>query len=212
MQQQQELVQAMADLEEEAVNSIVDKIISSGGEDAYDALIALQEGMSRIGDLFEEGIYYVSDLIYAGELMSEVAEKLKPALITVYDDMPRTKMILCTVYSDLHDIGKNIVKVILEAANFDVIDLGVDVQPEAIVEAAKEHDATIVGLSGVLMLSLDSMKDTVDAFVASGTRSEVKIIIGGNPVSEEAKATIGADAWAQSPQKGLDICRAWAEA
>ena len=121
---------------------------------------------------------------------------------------PKTKMILCTVKDDLHDIGKNIVRAMLEAAGFDVIDLGIDVDPEKVVEVAKEQNIKIVALSGVLTLALDSMKDTVDAIRNAGL--DCKIIIGGAPVSEEACAAIGADEWAHSPQKTINVCKAWA--
>ena len=117
-------------------------------------------------------------------------------------------MILCTVKDDLHDIGKNIVRSMLEAAGFDVVDLGIDVPPEKVVEVAKEQNIKIVALSGVLTLALDSMKETVDAIRAAGL--DCKIIIGGAPVSEEACAAMGADEWAHSPQKTINVCKAWA--
>ena len=117
-------------------------------------------------------------------------------------------MVLCTVKDDLHDIGKNIVKAMLEAAGFDVIDLGIDVPAEKIVETVKENDIKIVALSGVLTLALDSMKATVEALKAEGL--DVKVIIGGAPVSAESVVLTGADEWARSPQKTVQTCKAWA--
>ena len=117
-------------------------------------------------------------------------------------------MILCTVKDDLHDIGKNIVKAMLEANGFDVIDLGIDVPAETIVETAKAEDIKIVALSGVLTLAVDSMKVTVDALKEAGV--DCKIIIGGAPVSEETVRVTGADEWAHSPQKTVQTCKAWA--
>ena len=120
-------------------------------------------------------------------------------------------MILCTVQDDLHDIGKNIVRAMLEAAGFEVLDLGINTPADTIVETAKKENIKIIALSGVLTLSLDAMKDTVDAFRAAGLRDDVKIIIGGAPVSEAACARIGADEWAHSPQKTLRVCKEWSE-
>ena len=122
------------------------------------------------------------------------------------------KMILCTVKGDLHDIGKNIVRAMLEAGGLEVLDLGIDVEPEEIVQKAKENGITIIGLSGVLTLAIDSMKDTVEAFKAAGLREGVHIIVGGNPVNAEGCSFIGADAWAILPQETVRICREWAAA
>ena len=97
----------------------------------------------------------------------------------------------------------------LEAAGFDVVDLGVDVAPETIVEAITKDDIKIVALSGVLTLAVDSMKSTVDAIADAGLRDQVKVIVGGNMISAESCATITADEWAQSPQKTVDTCLAW---
>ena len=120
-------------------------------------------------------------------------------------------MILCTVKDDLHDIGKNIVRSMLEAGGFDVIDLGIDVSPETIVETAKAEGIKIVALSGVLTLALDSMKATIEAIKAAGLE-DVKVIIGGNPVTADAAAAMGADEWAYSPQKTVAVCQGWAKA
>ena len=109
------------------------------------------------------------------------------------------------------DIGKNIVRSMLEAAGFEVLDLGIDVPAVEVVKAAKENNIKIVALSGVLTLAIDSMKDTIQAFKDAGLE-DVKIIIGGAPVSESACKLTGADEWAHSPQKTVAVCKAWAEA
>lgn len=109
------------------------------------------------------------------------------------------------------DIGKNIVRSMLEAAGFEVLDLGIDVAPEKIVETAKAEGINIIGLSGVLTLAIDSMKDTIDAFKEAGMRDDVKIVIGGAPVNAEVCEQTGADAWASSPQTTIDYCKSWAK-
>jgi methylmalonyl-CoA mutase cobalamin-binding domain/chain len=119
-------------------------------------------------------------------------------------------MILCTVEGDIHDIGKNIVKAMLEAGGFKVIDLGVDVPPEKITDEIKKNDVKILALSGVLTLALNSMKKTIEALKAAGLRDSVKVIIGGAPVTENNCKLVGADAWSLNPQEGIRICREWA--
>ena len=119
-------------------------------------------------------------------------------------------MILCTVKDDLHDIGKNIVRSMLEANGFEVLDLGIDCPKEKVVETCKAENIKIVALSGVLTLAIDSMKDTIDAIKAAGL-NDVKVIIGGAPVSESAKEVTGADEWAYSPQKTVQVCKEWAK-
>ncbi len=204
------LAQAMGELDEDTVKELLEQVMAEGGGDAGKAMDACQKGMDTVGKLFEEGEYFVGDLIYAGELMTDAVETLKDALVGTESAGKKAKMILCTVKDDLHDIGKNIVRSMLEAGGFEVVDLGIDVPPQKVVEAAKSEGISIIALSGVLTLALDSMKATVQAFSDAGMRDQVKIIIGGAPVSEDACRAIGADEWAHSPQKTVSVCRDWA--
>ena len=167
----EKLAQAMGDLDEDTVVEMLEAVMEDGGSEADKAMEACQKGMELVGNLFEEGEYFVGDLIYAGELMTQAVEILTPALVGSDSSGPKTKMILCTVKDDLHDIGKNIVRAMLEAAGFDVIDLGIDVDPEKVVEVAKEQNIKIVALSGVLTLALDSMKDTQSEMLVLTARS-----------------------------------------
>ena len=201
------LAVAMGELDEDTVKELLESVDSVDAANA--AMEACQKGMDTVGKLFEEGEYFVGDLIYAGELMTDAVEVLKPYLAGAESSGSKTKMILCTVKDDLHDIGKNIVRSMLEANGFDVLDLGIDCPAEKVVETAKAEGIQIVALSGVLTLALDSMKATVDAIKAAGL--DCKVIIGGAPVSAEACKNIGADEWAHSPQKTVATCKAWAE-
>ena len=201
------LAVAMGELDEDTVKEILEAVDSA--EAANAAMEACQKGMDTVGKLFEEGEYFVGDLIYAGELMTDAVEVLKPYLASGEAAGSKTKMILCTVKDDLHDIGKNIVRSMLEANGFDVLDLGIDCPAEKVVETAKTEGIKIVALSGVLTLALDSMKATVDAIKAAGL--DCKVIIGGAPVSAEACKNIGADEWAHSPQKTVATCKEWAK-
>ncbi len=200
------LAQAMGELDEETIREHLEAVASP--EEAQKAMEACQAGMDTVGKLFEEGEYFVGDLIYAGELMTDAVNLLKPYLASGETSGSKVKMVLCTVKDDLHDIGKNIVRSMLEANGFEVLDLGIDCPAQKVVDTVKAEGIKIVALSGVLTLALDSMKDTVDALKTEGL--DVKVIIGGAPVSEGACRTVGADEWAHSPQKTVSVCRTWA--
>ena len=201
------LAAAMGELDEDTVKELLEAVATP--EEANKAMEACQAGMNTVGNLFEEGEYFVGDLIYAGELMTDAVEVLKPLLTAGDEAGAKAKMILCTVKDDLHDIGKNIVRSMLEAGGFEVLDLGIDVAPEKIVETVKAENIKIVALSGVLTLALDSMKATIAAIKAAGL-DDVKIIVGGCPVTEDAANAMGADDWAYSPQKTVKVCKTWA--
>ena len=202
----EKLAVAMGELDEDTVKELLEAVASP--EEANAAMDACQKGMNKVGKLFEEGEYFVGDLIYAGEIMTDAVEVLKPYL-TSGEGSAKAKIILCTVKDDLHDIGKNIVRSMLEAGGFDVIDLGIDVPAEKVVETCKAENIKIVALSGVLTLALDSMKNTIAAIKAAGL-NDVKVIVGGCPVTEDAANAMGADEWAYSPQKTVKVCTAWA--
>ena len=202
----------MGDLDEDTMTEMLNEVMADGGSQAQSAMDACQKGMDIVGQRFESGEYFVGDLIYAGELMTTAVGMLKDALVTGDGGSgSKTKMLLCTVKDDLHDIGKNIVRSMLEAAGFEVIDLGIDVPAEKVVETVKAENIKIVALSGVLTLAIDSMKKTVDALKAAGL-NDVKVIIGGAPVSGEAMKITGADEWAHSPQKTVSVCQEWSKA
>lgn len=206
----QELTQAVGDLDENEVLRILNDFVATNpsGEDAQNVVLACQQGMSIVGDLFEKNEYYVGDLIFAGELLSQSIDLLKPVLSGVSSQKVGS-IVIGTVEGDLHDIGKNIFGSMAEAAGFEVYELGVDVLPSAFIEKVREVKPQIIGLSGVLTLAIDSMKNTVDALKEAGLRDSVKIIIGGNPVSEEACKQIGADAFTTNAAEGLKTCQEW---
>lgn len=200
----EKLMNDMADLEEDSVMEAVEAVAASG-EGVNETIEAMQKGMDEIGKRFEEGEYFVGDLIYAGEIMTGAMEVLKQCIGGKGESCG--KMILCTVKNDLHDIGKNIVKAMLEANGFEVLDLGIDVPAEKIVETAKAENIKIIALSGVLTLAIDSMKETVAALKDAGV--DARVIIGGAPVSEAACRNVGADEWAYSPAKTISVCKEW---
>ena len=206
------LTKAVGELDEEEVLKQLEAFVaaSPSEEEAQKAVTACQNGMAIVGDLFEKGEYFVGDLIFAGELLTNAINTLKP-VIGGKKAATIGKIVLGTVAGDLHDIGKNIFKSMAEAAGFEVYDLGIDQPPENFVEKVKEVKPEIVGMSGVLTLALESMKQTVDALKEAGVRDEVKVIIGGNPVTKEACEQIGADAFTTNAAEGVKICQGWVQ-
>lgn len=202
------LTQAVGDLEEDDVMEILNDFVATNPSEAEaeEAVAACQAGMAIVGDLFEEGEYFVGDLIFAGELLTEAINVLKPVLGSS-DSASAGKILIGTAHGDLHDIGKNIFRSMAEAAGFQVVDLGIDVAVDTFVEKAKEVQPDIIGMSGVLTLAIDSMKETADALKAAGIDS--KLIIGGNPVTKEACEYVGADNFTTNAAEGVKICQAW---
>lgn len=180
------------------------------GEDPLIILENLKVASEKVGEKFESGEFFVADLVMAGEIMKAVSGLARSRLMEL--GKPRKvigKVVIGTVEGDIHDIGKDIVVTMAEAAGFEVIDLGVDVLPQKFVEAIKQHNPDIVGLSGLLTLAIDSMKRTVDAIRDAELRSKVKIIIGGGRVDQYACEYVGADAWTNDASQGVKIMLKW---
>lgn len=204
------LEEAVGELDEDLVMEILQEFISSNPteEEAQKAIAACQSGMGIVGDRFESGEYFVGDLIFSGELLTESIQMLKP-IISSGSDNKIGSIVLGTVEGDLHDIGKNIFRTLAEASGFLVHDLGIDQSADAFLEKAKELSPDIIGMSGVLTLAIDAMKDVVDVFEEAGLRNNFKIIIGGNPVTKEACEYVKADAYTTNAAEGVKICQGW---
>lgn len=167
----------------------------------FDIIIGgMAEGMNEVGRLYEAGEFFLPQLVMAGATMQEGMAVLQPLLQGAGGAAPVSKgrVVLGTVKGDLHDIGKNLVKLMLEGAGFEVIDLGVDVAPEKFVQAAQAHDARLVAMSALLTTTLRGMQQTVEALEAAGLRDQVQVMIGGAPVSREYADQIGAEGYAPS--------------
>lgn len=158
----------------------------------YDALIpALEE----VGRLFEIGEYFVPEMLVAARAMAGAMEILKP-LIAETGAEPLGTFVMGTVKGDVHDIGKNLCNTMLEGAGFEVIDLGVNVQPEVFIQAIKEHQPQAVGMSAFLTTTMPMFKKNIDMFIKAGVRDDIKILVGGAPVSQEYADAVGADGYA----------------
>ena len=201
-----ELVMAMADLDELKVQDLVKAGLATGASPSQ-LLNDCREGMTLIGQRFETGEYYLSDLIMAGEIFKTAAADLAAQGGT--SGPSKGKVVIGTVKGDIHDIGKDIVVTMLRGANYEVTDLGVDVPPAAFIAAVRATGATVVGMSGLLTISFDPMKETVAALQAEGLRDHVKVMIGGGPVSEQVREYVGADALGIDAQAAVALAGQW---
>lgn len=152
--------------------------------------------MSEVGRLFEGGEYFVPEMLISAHTMQACVGILRPKLLDA-KIKPVGKVVVGTVKGDLHDIGKNLVSMMLEGAGFEIIDLGTDVPPEKFVSTLNETEAQIVGMSALLTTTMPAMKTTIDAFVEAGIRDKVKVLVGGAPVTQKYADEIGADFFAQ---------------
>ncbi len=201
------LKQALSDLKEEDVLKLVRERLVRG-DDPLAIIADCREGMSRVGKRYESGEYYVSDLIMAGEVFKQ-AMAIVGTKFQMDTGSKREAVVIGTVKGDIHDIGKDIVVSLLQAGNYRVIDLGVDVAPEQFVDAVKANNAAVVGLSGLLTTSFDAMKATVSALDAAGLRKQVKVMVGGGPVTEQVRSYVGADALGADAQAAVTLCDQW---
>ncbi len=202
------LATALADLEEERTSELVQRALDAG-EDSLAILEQCREGMALVGKRYEENEYFLSDLILAAEIFKNCMATLQPRLATG-SVKSRGTVVFGTVKGDVHDIGKNIVVALLRGNGMEVHDLGVDVPPEAIVAKVKETGASIVGLSALLTVSFEGMKDTVDALARAGLRDSVKVMVGGGPVDESVRRYVGADAVGRDATAAIELANRFA--
>lgn len=174
----------------------------SPGEVLHDGLI---KAMNIVGERFKEGELFVPDVLWAAQAMKAGIEVLRP-LFGKAEMEPMAKVIIGTVKGDIHEIGKNLVAMMLEANGFEVIDLGVDVAPEKFVKAAKDHGASLCLMSALLTTTMPAMKKTIEALKATGLAERVKTMVGGAPVTNEFAVAIGADGY--SPDASGAVSRA----
>jgi len=205
-----EIAEALANLEEDKVNELVKNRLDAG-EDPMSLLDECRQGMDIVGDRYKAGEYFLSELIVSGEIFKESMNLIEPRMKAGQGSEQATKVVLGTVKGDIHNIGKDIVAILLKGAGFEVYDLGIDVPPQAFVDKLKETGAPILGMSGLLTPSFDSMKETVESVKEAGLRDKVKIVVGGGIVTEIVQRHTGVDAFTNDGLEGVEICRRFAK-
>ena len=205
----EELIQAIVELEEEKSYSLV-KALLDEGVNPKEIIDMLRKGVEVVGERFNKKEYFLTELVMAGEIFQQSAKILETPM---KDETKTTEnlgiVVVGTVKGDVHDIGKNIFVTLLQAAGFEVHDLGVDIAVEKFISKVKETKADIVAYSGLLTVALESMKETTEALISAGLREKVKIIIGGLPVDEMWMKEAGADAYTDNAFKGVKIVTNW---
>lgn len=205
-----EKIKAIYDGVVEGDNTTVQQIVAQALESGLSAASILNEalipGMAEVGRLFEEGEYFVPEMLISARAMKSAMALLKPHL--QQDDVQFAgKVVIGTVKGDLHDIGKNLVGLMLEGAGFQVKDLGSDVTPEKYVAAVREENANVVAMSALLTTTMVNMKATITALEEAGLRGQVKVMVGGAPVTDSFAKQIGADGYAPDASRAVAVAR-----
>lgn len=188
---------------EKAVNDAMNKGISP-----VNAIEYISSGLDIAGERFEKMEYFLPELVVAGEIAKDAMKVIEPYLRNENIES-KGKVILATVDGDIHDIGKNVVSVLLTAAGFEVIDLGVNIPTEQIIEAVRKYEPQILGLSALITITMVEMEHIINKLIENNLRKNLKIIVGGSPVSDEYAMKIGADHRAVDAVKGVNKCRQW---
>ena len=193
--------------EDEVLAQVKDRLHS--GEDPFKIIEDAQDAMHLVGERYEQGEYYISSMMMAGEIFREVMEILEPVLVQKTTGDESGHILIGTVQGDIHDVGKNIFEFLLQAHGFTVIDLGVDVPPAQFVEKALQIKPDIISLSGLLTISYDLMKETIQKIRNLDDKeiAQTPFIIGGGTVNEMVCAFVGADYWATDAMVGVQLCK-----
>ncbi|MGC8833433.1 MAG: corrinoid protein [Armatimonadota bacterium] len=198
-----ELSQAVINGQKAKAEELTRKALEEGVSPVTIINEALVPGMAVVGEKFKNNEFYIPEVLVAARAMNAAMAIVKPLIVG--DQLkPLGKVVIGTVRGDLHDIGKNLVMMMLEGAGFEIVDLGVDVAPEKFVEAAKTNSADVVAMSALLTTTMPAMKDTIAALEESGLRDKVKVIIGGAPVTQSYADSIGADGYAPDAASAVD--------
>jgi methanogenic corrinoid protein MtbC1 len=198
------LTAAISDLQEEIALTLVRQRLDAG-DDPLLIIEDCKEGMRQVGVRYERNEYYLAGLIMAGEIFRQVMELLQPIVEDQVSGQASGRILLGTVEGDIHDLGKNIVNMLLSCHNFVVHDLGVDVPPAVFAEQSAQVQPDLVGLSGLLTSSYDAMRETITLLRAQGYQGS--IVVGGGQLSEEVCQYVGADHWSTDAVAGVELCQ-----
>lgn len=203
-------VKEIAALVESGKAKVVKTMVQEAIDEGIDPVVILNDGMigamGVVGEKFKNNEIFVPEMLVAARAMKAGVEILKPYLVSA-DVKPTGKVVIGTVAGDLHDIGKNLVGMMIEGAGFEVIDLGVDVPADKFVEAVRDNDVQILGLSALLTTTMPAMKDAIIAINEAGVRSKVKIMVGGAPVTNDFATEIGADGYSEDAASAADLAK-----
>ncbi|MBC3889367.1 cobalamin-binding protein [Acetobacterium paludosum] len=205
------LIQAVKDVNEKDILMLVDQAFATGYKP--DQIIELlKKGMDCVGKEYETGNYFIADLMMSGIIFKEILsqERMQPSTSKKNQNYNGT-ILIGTVKGDLHDIGKGLFSGLALSCGYNVIDLGVDVSPQTFVDQIIKLKPEILALSGVLHTAIKSMKNTVDLIEENGLRNQIKIIVGGNPLTQETFHFIGADAFSRDATEGINIIKSWTQ-
>lgn len=202
----EDLAQCVINGDREKVTEITKSLIDEGKDPLEIINKGLIGGMSVVGARFKNDEMFVPEVLMSAKTMGLGMELVKPLIAD--QGMPTAgKVLLGTVQGDLHDIGKNLVGMMLESAGFSVIDLGIDIKPDKFAAAIKEENPDILAMSALLTTTMMHMKDTIDLLKEQGVRDSIKVIIGGAPISQEFADEIGADGFAPDAASATDLCK-----
>jgi 5-methyltetrahydrofolate--homocysteine methyltransferase len=211
-EQENQLVNWLADMNEDDAVALAKRMLFEEGVDPLRVLELCRMGMDIVGKRFEEGEYFLPELVLAGEMLENIGAIAKPLIKQVPGEEPKkiAKVLIGTVHGDLHDIGKNIVTFMLDINGFEVKDIGVDVPVSTFIDEINGFKPDVVGLSGFLTLAFDSMKETIEAIHGAGLRDNIKIMIGGGQIDETVCTYTGADAYGRNAVDAVSLCKSWA--
>ncbi|MBU4539702.1 cobalamin-dependent protein [uncultured Acetobacterium sp.] len=179
------------------------------GKDKKNIASQLNFALQRVAIRYEEGEYYIADLIMAGELVSNLLSMMGMDSSQLIDGRSPGKIVVGTVFDDIHDVGKNIFISMLRAEGFEVIDMGTDVSTERFIAVIKKEKPAILGISGILTSVVENIKEVIDEIIAQGLRDEVKIILGGALAGTDYAKYVGADDYSSDAIEGVNICKQW---
>ena len=201
-----DIYEGIIDGDKDLVREKVEEAINSGMEINLILEEGLIKGMTEVGRLFEEGEFFVPEMLIAARAMQAGMDLLKP-LLQQADVKMKGKVVIGTVKGDLHDIGKNLVAMMLEGAAFEVVDLGTDVAPDKFVSAVEENGADLVAMSALLTTTMPSMKETINALSTAGLRDKVKVMVGGAPLTPGYATEIGADGYSTDANQAVSLAK-----
>lgn len=202
------LADYIAELDESGALEFVQRALAERMDPAQ-ILEQARDGMTRVGQRFSEGEYFIPELVFSGEILKRIVQELEPHLKGAGPGQRAPQIVLGTVAGDIHDIGKNLVKFMLDVSGFDVLDLGVDVSASQFVGAVRESGSNVLALSGFLTLAFKSMRETVEALREAGLRDKVRVMIGGGQIDEQVFRHIGADGFGNNAMDAVRLAKTW---